>query len=342
MYKNLRKFKKQLLKEGKSEELKNFDFYPLTYYMPTEYSNLINIIKENPNKVYIMKPAGRSQGFGIFLVTNIDQIIKWKNSLKGKEDNIINELYIAQEYIMNPLLLGGRKFDMRIYALVNNFNPLSIWLCRTGFARFTHARYNNIFDDTNSNFVHLTNVAVQKTCANYNASLGGKWNLRNMKLYMYSKFGVEKVESLFSKIKNIIIKSITSVSKIIVNDKHCFEIYGYDILIKDNLEPVLIEINSNSSLTANTIEDKKLKVNMLDDVLSILDIEKLLTGTETQIGSFDLIYKSNKEINKPSYYKYNTNLGSFDNREKQMKSLAKSTYNRLKKLNEQKNLYINK
>ena len=60
-----------------------------------------------------------------------------------------------------------------------------------------------------------------------------------------------------------------------MNDKHCFELYGYDILIDDMLKPVLIEINANPSLTSNTLIDNEMKVKMLDDMLTILDLEKV-------------------------------------------------------------------
>ena len=51
-------------------------------------------------------------------------------------------------------------------------------------------------------------------------------------------------------------------------------------------------------MTANTKEDHKLKVGMVDDVFTILNIEKILTGEEEQIGGFDLIYK-NQRVNLP-------------------------------------------
>jgi tubulin polyglutamylase TTLL9 len=60
-----------------------------------------------------------------------------------------------------------------------------------------------------------------------------------------------------------------------MNDKHCFELYGYDILIDDTLKPILIEINANPSLTSNTASDNEMKVKMLDDMLTILDLEKV-------------------------------------------------------------------
>jgi len=42
---------------------------------------------------------------------------------------------------------------MRLYLLVTNYNPLTIYIYKTGFARFTNSRYDNsdVFDLSNSN-----------------------------------------------------------------------------------------------------------------------------------------------------------------------------------------------
>lgn len=46
-------------------------------------------------------------------------------------------------------------------------------------------------------------------------------------------------------------------------------------MIDDNLKPWLIEINGSPSMTANTPIDRNLKLGLLDDTLTILNIEKL-------------------------------------------------------------------
>jgi tubulin polyglutamylase TTLL9 len=96
------------------------------------------------------------------------------------------------------LLFGGRKFDMRIYALCLSYQPLTVYLYRAGFARFAHDRYDNsdldnlcknIDDDIDK---HLTNVAINISAPTYVKRIGGKWFLGNLKNFMLCKIGIEK------------------------------------------------------------------------------------------------------------------------------------------------------
>lgn len=46
-----------------------------------------------------------------------------------------NDNYIVQEYIPNPFLLDGYKFDLRIYVLVTSCDPLRAFIFNDGLVR---------------------------------------------------------------------------------------------------------------------------------------------------------------------------------------------------------------
>ena len=66
-----------------------------------------------------------------------------------------------------------------------------------------------------------------------------------------------------------------ATSKLMSTDKRCFELYGFDVMIDSTLKPWLIEINGSPSMTANTDDDSKLKMGLLDDTLTIVNMEMM-------------------------------------------------------------------
>jgi hypothetical protein len=40
------------------------------------------------------------------------------------------EAYVVQRYISNHLLIGGKKFDLRLYALAKSYKPLKAYIYR--------------------------------------------------------------------------------------------------------------------------------------------------------------------------------------------------------------------
>ncbi|XP_030067061.1 putative tubulin polyglutamylase TTLL9 isoform X3 [Microcaecilia unicolor] len=274
--------------------------------------------------------VARSQGRGIFLFRKLKDIMDWRKD-GGRSDDQKEEIqvenYVAQRYIENPYLIGGRKFDLRVYVLVTSYLPLRAWLYRDGFARFSNTRFT--LASIGDHYIHLTNVAVQKTAPDYDPEKGCKWMIQQLRQYLTAKHGPEMVEKLFQEMDNIFIKSLQSVQKVIINDKHCFELYGYDILIDQDLKPWLLEVNASPSLTASSQEDYRLKCRLLEDVLHIVDMEVRLTGKEKRVGGFDLMWNEGPVSREDSHldmpgngnFVANTHLGCINDRKKQLKQL---------------------
>jgi len=184
--------------------------------------------------------------------------------------------------------------------------PLVCYLYRSGFARFTTARYTNDSSFIDNAIVHLTNVAIQKHSGE---TSGLKWDLRKLKLYLMAKHGWEKVNTIFEQIQLLIIRTLLSAQKLMINDKHCFEVFGFDILIDQNLSPWLLEVNAYPSVTATTKEDYNLKYALLIDTIKVVDLEGNYTGNEGQIGGYDLIYRGGV-VKFESQCVFSSNLGA--------------------------------
>jgi tubulin polyglutamylase TTLL9 len=68
---------------------------------------------------------------------------------------------------------------------------------------------------------------------------------------------------MFADIQNLIIRALLAVQPAMINDRHAFELYGYDVLIDSALKPWLLEVNASPSLTASDKPDWTLKFGML-------------------------------------------------------------------------------
>jgi len=336
LVKNMKRMKRAYEKEGKADEAQKYNVCPVTFVVPQEYSLFVEEFKKYTGATWIMKPVGRSQGTGIFLINKLAQIQQWKPSNpwaatkdKNKEDEAHDEpgpeLYVCQKYVEGPLLIGGKKFDIRLYVLVTNYQPLCVYMHRGGFARFSMSKYSSDKDKMTDLGSHLTNVAVQKHSgrAAYKRT-GAKWNVDMMKRHIMKTAGIDTVNRMLVDIESIIIHSLIAVQKVMINDKHCFEMYGYDILIDVDYKPWLLEVNASPSLTANTVMDYDMKFGLCDDVLSILDPEKYLTGDETQIGGFDILYRDGIRYGPPEGCEFRSFIGCANNRKTQLERLARS------------------
>ena len=301
MAKNIKKYKKLLLKEGKSVD--HLDFLPLTYVLPQDMSIFIEEFKKYPNALWILKPNNKCQGQGITLLNKTSKVKKMNFSKKVTTDNNqtvnINDIYVVSKYIENPFLMGGKKFDLRIYCLVTTFHPLKAYLYQQGFCRFCNEKFSVDVSDINNIYMHLTNVAIQKKYEKYQKSNGGKFSLQNLHFYLENVYGYERAKKCHQDITQVIIGALLSVQNVMFNDKHCFELYGYDILIDQNLKPWLIEINSSPSLSTTTKGDFILKKRLINDIIDIVITDKWLdekgkpgasSFTGKNQGLFDLIY----------------------------------------------------
>ena len=134
----------------------SYDFWPQTWVLPRDYGGVLNYFKQsNSTKtIAIVKPCAGAQGKGIYLALN-------PKSIDPTADSIV------QNYISNPLLIDGKKFDLRIYVLIVSCDPLRVYIYKEGLVRLCVEEYkcpskNNV----DNQFMHLTNYSVNKKSQN--------------------------------------------------------------------------------------------------------------------------------------------------------------------------------
>ena len=251
----------------------DYNYIPQTYLL--EYDLLAFQTRQQAAKnetLWIMKPNSMNNGSGI-------QIIQ-KNFKPTQKKGVL-----ISDYIMNPHLIGGLKYDLRIYVLVGSMDPLRIYLHEEGIVKFATKGYTNESDKINDKFVHLTNYSMNKENPDYrkNADINEKdfahkWSLRKLRRE-YEKMGIS-YEKILKAIKDMIIKTFISAEPYVFEgptrpysvQKKCFELFGVDILIDSDLKPWLIEVNAFPSFNTDSPIDDMIKSTVLCDTLNLVGL----------------------------------------------------------------------
>ena len=275
-----------------------YNFLPISINLPAapyDLGRFLNSFHYVPDRYFIIKPDTGSQGRGIIITSDLDEI------------SVYPDPAVAQIYI-SPLLLGGLKFDLRIYVLVTSVDPLRLYLFREGMARFCTEPYSPPTSDIstshqyryskqksskepNKEFSQLTNFSLNKNNPNFQAPETGDLSQattghKRSLSAVFSQLADQGVntQKLWQDIENIVRLTLLAAEPQLAAQYHiatnandgrcrCFEILGFDILIDKNCKPWLLEVNCMPSLASTSPFDTTLKENVVRDALKIIDIQ---------------------------------------------------------------------
>ena len=229
--------------------------------------------------IWIVKPSGLSRGRGISCIDQLNDIL---SNIKSHNQTVI------QKYIENPMVIKGRKFDMRQWVLVTNFNPLTVYMFDTPYIRFGAEEFH--LDDFKNIFSQLTGNSIAKHSEKFENSEieGDMWEIAQFREYLQKREGKDVWPEIQQKIKKIVIYALHCAKHKIMKRKNAFEILGFDIMIDDALNVYLIEINLSPDWTYSTkVTEKLIKI-------ASEDIIKIVIDKNGNNNSFKLIYNSAK------------------------------------------------
>lgn len=265
------------------EELKKrigdqMNFYPESYLLPDQEEALED--HWNLHRLWIVKPSASSRGKGIHLLSTDDT-----NEPPTLESGII------QNYIERPLLITGRKFDLRLYVLVPSISPLRIYIHDSGLARFCTHQYVYNDSDKTVNYedlnMHLTNFSLNKNDVNFKRGEAGNESVENSKwslpFFLNYLEKVEKinVQNLMSEIHRVICATVIAgecaikkYHRRLIRHRHTsYEMYGLDILLDENLNPYIMEVNISPAMSGlDSSLDYQIKWRLMHELLRVARI----------------------------------------------------------------------
>ena len=279
-----------------------FNYIPETYLFPSQKEIIYQKFHDyhyNPEDVWLFKPARDLKAHGIKIIDNYNDI------KKSKIDN-----FLISRYVMNPLLIDNKKFDMRAYILVTGMNPLKIYFYRDGYIKISVKDFTLDHKHIRDGCIHITTSDTNLICYD-----GKKYKYdthiydenSNFWSYVYferycAKHGINYTD-IMEQMKDIFIKTMISLNPSfmkIMKEKHQYDsnfyhLYGLDLMIDKNNKVILLELNRNPALRYGHGVCDYMYDNIATDVLNIVGIVPFNHNETQQILDKD-IYKYDDEM----------------------------------------------
>jgi hypothetical protein len=252
--------------------------------------------------VWVSKEPDNSQGDGIVVNPDIKDLRdKWlvdpksKSSYECKDEE---EPVVLQQYITNPLLLNGKKMEIRTYWFIGCLDPFLIFYY-DGTVRLTTRDYKT--DDWSDPLIHITNTKQQREAdPNYHLTEHErKWTVDQLAEYLVEHQKISNADKWLSEeLRPTLQKYISIVAKAahphLLAEKPergwdgRFELLGMDVILDMNLKPWMTEIQMGPGLSRDRGIKEVLLPRMLEEMTDILleiDHEYRLTGSVSEITS---------------------------------------------------------
>lgn len=241
-------------------------FHPETHPMPEAWPALRARAHEEPDALWIQKPRAAARGDGIRVLTDIDSVET-------------GSTWLVQRYLDRPHLIGGRKYTLRWYVLVDGLDPLSVRVFEDGFTKLASRPFSTRPDALADRFAHLTNPDVLALDTSVPVS---RDNLTRPAYAELLRAEGHDPDALFARIHDLLATTVAAARDELgraawAATNHpagCFELLGLDVAVDDELRPWLVECNLDPSLAVeadssepSAVLERELKTRLVAEAL---------------------------------------------------------------------------
>ena len=259
-------------KEGFDSTMKNFfkligkrlPFYPETYHLPREFSDLSKAFSSS--RLWISKPAAASRGIGIKVIDKMPP---------PNGGNIV-----VQKYIDNPMLIHSLKFDLRFYVAVTSIDPLMVFVYENGLVRLATKPYEESINDLSDQGAHLTNFSINKNLEGFVATndlskdgTGNKWSHRPFWPYLAEHgFNPDEIKS---RIDDAIAQTIIAAVRSFRSQRNAevsYELFGFDVMLDAEGKVYILEVNISPAMGTSSELDRVIKTPLNIDLFNMINL----------------------------------------------------------------------
>ena len=76
---------------------------------------------------------------------------------------------------------------------------------------------------------------------------------------------------LWEAIREVVVKALLCVDGVIPHQPNAFELFGYDVIVDEQLRPWVLEVNASPAMARGTELDRRVKEPLIRDTLALVD-----------------------------------------------------------------------
>uniref|UniRef100_A0A1A9WPS8 Tubulin-tyrosine ligase n=1 Tax=Glossina brevipalpis TaxID=37001 RepID=A0A1A9WPS8_9MUSC len=260
------------------------NFLPKAFRLPNQTKELLNYAQQNPNALFVEKHNEHRQ----ILIRSIEDIINFES----------NNTFI-QEFIQNPFLVDGYKFDIGVYVVITAINPLRLYIY-TGDVLFRYCPIKyypfnvSIIDKYVVGDDYLPTWQVPSLVKYYEDFDGSMRN--SFDAYVRDNYNDTMDPSIiWLQVEDIIRETVLAKEKHIIHilqsykNLKFFELMRFDLIIDENLRVYLMEANMSPNLSSAHFKPNALLYEqILYSVFTLVGISLPVRATLTERSDDDI------------------------------------------------------
>lgn len=251
---------KDLLAETVRGVLGEVPWLPLTYNLETQLAAFIADFhgrqEKNEDNVWIVKPWNLTRTMGHLVTNDIGAIVR----------QIEVGPRVVQKYISRPFLIDQKKFDMRFLVLVKSIEPLEIYLYNVFYLRCANVPYSlEDFENFQKHFTIMNYIEGAELKQIPDSEFIPEYN-RQMPHATWQEAVQPKIHQLILQV----FQAAKATKNGIRHLPNCRAIYGLDLMVDADGQPLLLEVNYNP----DTTKICKWSPSFWNDALAVLFLDE--------------------------------------------------------------------